>query len=157
MSTPRARVLSLGSDRPSIEVLEAGDGPPLLFLHGADGVPAWVGALPLLAERFRVVAPLLPGFGQSRGLEYLDDPLDLVASLGPDGAAVIGMPSLNSQAYASPQSKIGHINCKQAPEIKALLQEFFAHVFIFSMNDEVVHTGFHAMAHYYLALCCGRR
>ena len=82
---------------------------------------------------------------------------NLVASLAPDGAAVIGMPSLNSQAYASPQSKLGHVNCKQAPELKALLQAFFAHVFIFSMNDEVVHTGFHPMAHYYLALCCGRR
>jgi cyclopropane fatty-acyl-phospholipid synthase-like methyltransferase len=82
---------------------------------------------------------------------------NLVASLGPDGAAVIGMPSLNSQTYASPQSKLGHINCKQAADFKALMQDFFRHVFIFSMNDEVVHTGFHAMAHYYLALCCGKR
>lgn len=78
MSAPRSRLLELGDGRPTIEVLEAGDGPALLFLHGAGGVPAWVGALPLLAERFRVVAPLLPGFGQSTGLEFLDDQLDLV-------------------------------------------------------------------------------
>jgi len=25
------------------------------------------------------------------------------------------------------------------------------------MNDEVVHTGYHAMAHYNLVLCCGKR
>ena len=78
MSAPRTRLLALGDGRPTIEVLEAGDGPPLLFLHGAGGVPAWVGALPLLAEHFRVIAPLLPGFGQSTGLEFLEDQLDLV-------------------------------------------------------------------------------
>jgi len=26
---------------------------------------------------------------------------------------------------------------------------------VFSMNDEVVHTGFHPMAHYLMALACG--
>jgi len=25
------------------------------------------------------------------------------------------------------------------------------------MNDEVVHTGYHKMAHYLLALCCGKK
>ena len=30
----------------------------------------------------------------------------------------------------------------------------FRNVFIFSMNDEVVHTGFYPMAHYLFALCC---
>src|SRR5262249_47894355 len=34
-----------------------------------------------------------------------------------------------------------------------LLEKYFAHVFIFSMNDEVVHTGFSPMAHYLFALC----
>ncbi len=77
MSTPRSQVIALGKDRPTIEVLDAGDGPPVLFLHGAGGVPAWTGALPALAERFHVWAPLLPGFGRSTGLEYLDDQLDL--------------------------------------------------------------------------------
>jgi hypothetical protein len=28
---------------------------------------------------------------------------------------------------------------------------------MFSMNDEVVHTGYHKMAHYLFAVCCGRR
>lgn len=75
--TAGSRVLTLGAGRPSIEVLEAGDGPPLLFLHGAGGIPTWEGALPLLARRYRVHAPLLPGFGQSTGLEFLEDQLDL--------------------------------------------------------------------------------
>jgi hypothetical protein len=38
-----------------------------------------------------------------------------------------------------------------------LLQEFFHNVFIFCMNDEVLHTGFHKMAHYIFALGCTLR
>ena len=78
-----------------------------------------------------------------------------VASLVPEGTMIVGMPSLASQAHASPQSRIGHVNCKNAPDLKATLSRFFRNVFVFSMNDEVVHTGFWPMAHYYLALCCG--
>lgn len=78
---------------------------------------------------------------------------NICASLRENGLLMIGTPSLESQAYASPQSKIGHINCKSGPELKALLKKYFSHVFIFSMNDEVVHTGFSRMAHYLFALC----
>ena len=76
-SEVQSRVISLGAGRPSVEVLEAGDGPPLLFFHGAGGVPSWEGVLPLLAREYRVYAPLLPGFGKSDGLESLDDQFDL--------------------------------------------------------------------------------
>ena len=78
MSAPRSRVIPLGAGRPTIEVLDAGDGAPLLFLHGAGGVPMWEGVLPLLAREYHVFAPLLPGFGQSSGLEHIEDQLDLV-------------------------------------------------------------------------------
>jgi 2-polyprenyl-3-methyl-5-hydroxy-6-metoxy-1,4-benzoquinol methylase len=78
------------------------------------------------------------------------------ASLTGAGVLIIGTPSLASQQYASPQSKEGHINCKTAEELQTTLQRHFAQVFIFSMNDEVVHTGYSKMAHYYMALCCSR-
>ena len=78
------------------------------------------------------------------------------APLHQHGAAIIGIPSLESQPYASVQSKVGHINCKSAPELKSLMLEYFHNVFIFSMNDEVVHTGFHKMANYVFAIGAGR-
>jgi pimeloyl-ACP methyl ester carboxylesterase len=77
MMTVQSAVLDLGEGRPKIEIIEAGEGPPLLFLHGAGGIAEWEGALPLLAERYHVYAPLLPGFGQSTGLECLEDQFDL--------------------------------------------------------------------------------
>jgi len=95
--TPRSTLLNLGAGRPSVQVLEAGDGAPLLFLHGAGGIAAWEGALPLLASKYHVYAPLLPGFGQSTGLECLEDQFDLflhgfdvIEALGLDRPYVVG-------------------------------------------------------------------
>ncbi len=83
--------------------------------------------------------------------------LNLIASLDPTGVVIIGTPSLESQAYASPQSKEGHINCKSGNDLKRFLKRFFHNVFLFSMNDEMVHTGFSPMAQYLFALCAGKQ
>lgn len=82
---------------------------------------------------------------------------NVVHSLTPQGVAIFGMPSLESQTYASPQSKAGHVNCKSGEALKQTLEQHFYSVFVFSMNDEVVHTGFYPMAHYVLGLACHRR
>ncbi len=82
---------------------------------------------------------------------------NIARSLTPDGVFIVGSPSLESQAYASPASREGHVNCKTGVALRALAQAFFGNVFLFSMNDEVVHTGFAPMAHYLLALCVGPR
>lgn len=77
------------------------------------------------------------------------------ASLTKNAVAIYGMPSLESQVYASKGSRAGHVNCKTAPQLKETLERHFGNVFIFSMNDEVVHTGYQPMAHYLLGLCTG--
>jgi 2-polyprenyl-3-methyl-5-hydroxy-6-metoxy-1,4-benzoquinol methylase len=82
---------------------------------------------------------------------------NILKSLTAEGVLILGLPSLESQAYASPPSKAGHVNCKTAKELRTLLEVFFHNVFIFSMNDEVVHTGFSPMAHYLIGLGCTRR
>jgi 2-polyprenyl-3-methyl-5-hydroxy-6-metoxy-1,4-benzoquinol methylase len=81
---------------------------------------------------------------------------NMLASLAENGVMIVGMPSLESQAYASPQSKAGHVNCKSGDDLKALMKAYFHNVFLFSMNDETVHTGFYPMAHYLIAVCCGK-
>jgi 2-polyprenyl-3-methyl-5-hydroxy-6-metoxy-1,4-benzoquinol methylase len=110
-----------------------------------------------------------PFSGQFQGIFSLDvlehiDPRDedafisnMIAPLAPNGVVIIGMPSLESQAYASVQSREGHRNCKTMPDLRATMLRYFNNVFMFSMNDEVVHTGYHPMAHYLIALCCSRR
>lgn len=82
---------------------------------------------------------------------------NMTKSLEPHGVVVIGTPSLESQAFASPISQAGHVNCKTMPDLKGTMQRYFHNVFMFSMNDEVVHTGYHRMAHYLFAVACGKR
>lgn len=82
---------------------------------------------------------------------------NLVAPLRSHGVCIIGMPSLESQAYASKFSKMGHVNCKTQGDLKKTMEGYFHNVFMFAMNDEVVHTGYAKMAHYNLALCCSPR
>ena len=74
-------------------------------------------------------------------------------SLNDTGVCIFGMPSIQSQLYASKASKEGHVNCKSGDELKTTLKKYFHNVFIFSMNDEVVHTGFTPMAQYLFAVC----
>lgn len=82
---------------------------------------------------------------------------NIVSSLENNGVLIFGMPTIESQVYASELSKLGHVNCKTAPDLKELMLNYFNTVFIFSMNDEVVHTGFHKMAHYIFAVCCNKK
>lgn len=73
---------------------------------------------------------------------------NVCASLSDDGILIVGMPSLESQKYASEQSKAGHVNCKGGKELQSLMRTWFRNAFLFSMNDEVLHTGFEPMSHY---------
>lgn len=74
-----------------------GDGPPLLYLHGAVGQKGWASFLERLSQQFTVYAPCLPGYGEASGLEHLADLTDLTLyhlalldALGVGGAHVVG-------------------------------------------------------------------
>ncbi len=74
-------------------------------------------------------------------------------ALSESGVAIIGTPSDFASAYASERSQIGHINLFKPDRFVSTLEQHFGNVFLFSMNDEVVHTGFDKMAHYLIAVC----
>lgn len=76
-------------------------------------------------------------------------------ALKKSGTFICGMPSLESQKYASQLSRDGHVNCKDEDSLRATLRRFFENVFLFGMNDETLHTGFGPMCQYRLAVCCG--
>lgn len=83
--------------------------------------------------------------------------LNITLSLSENGTFIIGMPSLESQEYASLSSKHGHVNCMSGDNMKALLDKYFHNVFMFGMNDETIHTGFFPMCHYLIGVCAGVR
>ena len=63
-----SRQVTLPSSKMQIHLYDTGETPgmPVLLLHGlGDEADTWRHVLPLLADRHRVIAPDLPGFGRS--------------------------------------------------------------------------------------------
>lgn len=73
-------------------------------------------------------------------------------SLVDHGIAVVGTPNALAAQYASPHSKIGHVNLLSPDQLREELSKKFKTVFLFSMNDELVHCGFDKLGHYILAV-----
>jgi pimeloyl-ACP methyl ester carboxylesterase len=80
----------------STEVLTAGTGAPVVFLHGGGIVEGFDCFLPI-AERFRLIAPLFPGYGRTAldpPVRSRDDAVEHVTavldSLGLDETVLVG-------------------------------------------------------------------
>src|SRR5215475_15216071 len=81
-----------------VHYLTAGTGPPLLLLHGYTQTSRmWKPIIPRLAARFRVIAPDLPGIGESAippaGMDMKTAAVRIHAlaqSLGVHRASVVG-------------------------------------------------------------------
>jgi len=81
----------------TVELVECGDGRPLLFLHAGEGLAPERPWLQLLSRHYRVFAPWHPGYGNSSlidGLGSVDDLaylyLDLAAELEFENAVLVG-------------------------------------------------------------------
>jgi haloacetate dehalogenase len=62
---------TIAVERARIRLVRAGEGQPLLLLHGFPQTrAAWHRVAPRLAERFTLVIPDLPGYGDSIGEQY---------------------------------------------------------------------------------------
>ncbi len=79
-----------------IRLMRAGAGDPLVYLHGASGA-AWLPFLQQLADKFDVIAPEHPGFGESDTPAWLDNIhdvayfyLDLLEELKLEGVHLVG-------------------------------------------------------------------
>ncbi len=80
---------------------------------------------------------------------------NIAGSLKPDGICILGTPNIAAEKYASEASREGHVNLKSPQALRESLAPHFQNVFSFGMNDEVLHTGYHAMCHYILAMGVG--
>src|SRR6058998_3406535 len=100
MSNPDKTILSGAAkiDGVKLHYLTAGRGPSVILLHGyAETSRMWRPLMPILAERFTVIAPDLPGIGDSaipeNGLDMKTSAIRIHAlarSLGVEKARVVG-------------------------------------------------------------------
>jgi pimeloyl-ACP methyl ester carboxylesterase len=91
-----SRMIETAAGR-KVRVHEAGTGESLVFLHGAGGLFPNDPFIARLAERYRVHAPVLPGFEDSEGADSMRDmldftlhTLDVLDALGLDRPIVVG-------------------------------------------------------------------
>lgn len=72
--------------------------------------------------------------------------------LKPTGMLVIGTPSIYSYPYQRALSQASHVKCYDQRELVELIDQFCGRTLPFSMNDELVHTGYAKMSWYYFVL-----
>lgn len=81
-----------------VQVFRGGSGPEVVYLHSAQGETAGLLLLEKLADWADTVAPVFPGFGESEGIEQIDDVedavfhlLDVFDSLGLAAPNIVGL------------------------------------------------------------------
>ena len=78
-------------------------------------------------------------------------------NLKKQGICIIGTPNKTAEQYASKTSRISHVNLYTWDRLRDTLEKYFNQVFIFSGNDEIIHTGFYPMAHYLIGVGTGKK
>jgi len=80
---------------------------------------------------------------------------NIVHCLKPNGVLIVGTPNITASLYATKGSEISHINLKSMETLRELTEKYFENVFMFGMNDEVIHTGYAPMCHYIWSIGAG--
>jgi pimeloyl-ACP methyl ester carboxylesterase len=137
-----------------VDLLAAGSGPALLFLHGAGGAGRWLPFHERLAGHFTVHAPSHPGHGGSPAAEWIEHIsdlafhyLDLLDDLGAERVHLVGasfggwiaaeLATMASHRLAS-LTLIGSVGIKV---------EGWIYPFLFAMElPQLVQTVFHDMS-----------
>jgi 2-polyprenyl-3-methyl-5-hydroxy-6-metoxy-1,4-benzoquinol methylase len=94
-------------------------------------------------------------------IEHLDPETEkkffdnIVKCLKPKGVLIVGTPNITASQHATSRSRVQHINLKSSKSLRQLMERYFENVFMFGMNDEVLHTGYAPMCHYIWAIGAG--
>lgn len=96
-------------------------------------------------------------------LEHIDRSLEkrfmtnILGRLTDDGIFIVGTPNVSAAQYAGEASRAEHVNLKDEAGLRELFAPYFKNILTFSMNDELVHTGFSPMAHFLFAVGLGKK
>lgn len=91
-------------------------------------------------------------------IEHIENRFEHAALVNLSQAApvcIIGTPTLESQPYASPESKRLHVNCFTGERLRDACRAHWRNVFILCMTDATTFVGDFRMARYLMAICTG--
>jgi len=116
--SPTEQIVELQGGRWKTRVLSAGEGSPVVFIHGAGGL-FWDPWLEALSDRYRVIAPEHPGAGVSQGVEHLEDLLDLVLYYGEllDALGLPSVPLVGHSFGGMVAAEIAAVNPERVPKL----------------------------------------
>jgi 2-polyprenyl-3-methyl-5-hydroxy-6-metoxy-1,4-benzoquinol methylase len=138
------KVIGLDSDLNAIkEAQQTFSSDKLEFIHG-DFLTADIGQFDAIVS-FDVIEHIFP---ENEELFFKS----VRKHINGKGMCIIGTPNETSNVYASAVTRKGHINLYSHERLKMVMEKYFEQVFLFSANDEMVHTGFAPMAHYLIAV-----
>lgn len=109
------------SDGFRIRFMEAGDGPPLVHLHGAGGLHL-TPAHDLLSRKYRVIAFEMPGFGASPENERTRTMPDLAMTMA-QAAKVLGLDRFNLMGTSFGGKVALWLTAQQPALVRALVLE----------------------------------
>ncbi len=69
------------------------------------------------------------------------------------GQLIIGTPSKFSNTYRAAHNKDHHLHEYEPDELQSICERYFSRTYQFSMNDEIVHTGFNKLAWFFYIIC----
>lgn len=77
----------------------------------------------------------------------------VLMNLKDTGTFVVGTPSLETQQYSKGYVANAHVNVYRGEDFYKMLKRYFYNVYLFTQNDEIIHTGHLRMANYLIAVC----
>ncbi len=81
----------------------------------------------------------------------------VLMNLRDTGTFVVGTPSLETQQYSKENVTGAHVNVYKGEDFYHMLKKYFYNVYLFTQNDEIIHTGHLRMANYLIAVCSYRK
>lgn len=77
----------------------------------------------------------------------------VINNLKDTGTFIVGTPSLETQKYSKENISGAHVNVYRGEDFYKMLNMYFNNVYLFTQNDEIIHTGHLRMANYLIAVC----
>jgi hypothetical protein len=81
----------------------------------------------------------------------------IVRCLHPDGVLLTETSNVTASQYASPKNEVAHISLNSTKMLEEMTRKYCKNVFMFGMNDEVLHTSYAQICHYIWSLDAGIR
>ena len=81
----------------------------------------------------------------------------VLMNLKEEGTFIVGTPSLETQQYSKENVTGAHVNVYQGEDLYTMLKGYFHNVYLFTQNDEIIHTGHLRMANYLIAVCSNKK